>query len=149
MLADGEQFVVAQGFELGLENIDHGHRMAESIEDFEVVTVFRAVSFVILHRGRHIAAAQTGTRQINRQSNYAVERKFHDSLGISVTKRVCLVDAIIAHMVFTRKVTPDGPVNRPVMPYLRPKANGPKSTASRGSNCSRMSDSKSSGFSSV
>ena len=34
VLADGEQFVVAQGFELGLENIDHGHRMAESVEDF-------------------------------------------------------------------------------------------------------------------
>ena len=77
VLADGEQFVVAKGFELGLENIDHRHRMAESIEDFEVVTVFRAVAYVILHRGRHIAAAQTGTRQINRQSNSAVERKFH------------------------------------------------------------------------
>ncbi len=77
VLADGEQLVVAQGFELGLENIDHGHRMAESIEDFEVVTIFRPISFVILHRCRHVTAAQTGSRQINRQSNSVVERKFH------------------------------------------------------------------------
>jgi len=77
VLADSEQFVVAQGFELGLQNIDHGHRMAEGVEDFEVVAVFRAVSFVILHRCRHVAAAQAGTRQINRQSNSVVERKFH------------------------------------------------------------------------
>ena len=60
--AGAEHFVVAKGFELGLEDVDHGHRMAESVEDFEVVTVFRAFSFVILHRGRHVAAAQTGTR---------------------------------------------------------------------------------------
>ena len=77
VLADGEQFVVAKGFELGLEDIDHRHRVTQGIEDLEVVTVFGAVTFVIFHRGRHVAAAQTGTRQINRQSNSAVERKFH------------------------------------------------------------------------
>jgi len=96
VLADGEQLVVAQGFELGLENIDNGHRMAESIEDFEVVTVFRAVAYVIFHRCRHVAAAQTGTRQINRQSNSAVERKFHAlldtqklSCGKAATNKQC------------------------------------------------------------
>jgi len=75
--AGAEHFVVAKGFELGLEDVDHGHRMAESIEDFQIVTVFRPVSLVIFHRCRHVAATQTGTRQINGQRNSTVERKFH------------------------------------------------------------------------
>ena len=82
VLADGKQFVVAKGFELGLEDIDHRHRVTQGIEDLEVVTFFGAVTFVIFHRGRHVAAAQTDTRQINRQSNSVVERKFHDSLNM-------------------------------------------------------------------
>ena len=60
--AGAEHFVVTKGFELGLEDVDHSNGVAERVEDFEVVTVFRAFSFVILHRGRHVAAAQTGTR---------------------------------------------------------------------------------------
>ena len=80
VLADGKQFVVAKGFLLGLEDIDHRHRVTQGIEDLEVVTVFGAITFVVFHRGRHVAAAQTGTRQINRQSNSAIERKFHACL---------------------------------------------------------------------
>jgi hypothetical protein len=81
VLADGEQFVVAKGFELGLEDIDHRHRVTQGIEDLEVVTVFGAVTFVLFHRGRHVAATQSGARQIDRQGNSAIERKGHIRQG--------------------------------------------------------------------
>ena len=66
LLADGQQCVVAKGFEFGLKDIDHGHRVTEGIKDLQVMAVFRtAFTLVVFDRCRQ-AVGQRGLWRMRR-----------------------------------------------------------------------------------